>query len=96
VSELVPWRAPRLAGLPRTVVITCRQADVLAGICHGHTNAEIGRRLGVSEDTVKSHARLLFRALGARDRAHAAALACTGQVNVVVRDTTIKTGRKAA
>ena len=35
--------------------------------------AEIGRELFVSEDTVKTHARRLFRKLGARDRAHAVA-----------------------
>ena len=37
--------------------------------------AEIGRDLFVSEDTVKTHARRLFRKLGARDRAHAVASA---------------------
>lgn len=37
------------------------------------SNAEIGRELFVSEDTVKTHARRLFRKLGARDRAHAVA-----------------------
>ena len=36
----------------------------------GKSNAEIGRELYVSEDTVKTHARRLFRKLGARDRAH--------------------------
>ena len=39
----------------------------------GKSNAEIGRELFVSEDTVKTHARRLFRKLGARDRAHAVA-----------------------
>jgi DNA-binding NarL/FixJ family response regulator len=41
----------------------------------GKSNAEIGRDLYVSEDTVKTHARRLFRKLGARDRAHAVASA---------------------
>ena len=41
----------------------------------GKSNAEIGRELFVSEDTVKTHARRLFRKLGARDRAHAVAAA---------------------
>ncbi len=41
----------------------------------GKSNAEIGRELFVSEDTVKTHARRLFRKLGARDRAHAVASA---------------------
>ena len=40
----------------------------------GRSNAEIGRSLYLSEDTVKTHARRLFSKLGARDRAHAVAL----------------------
>jgi DNA-binding NarL/FixJ family response regulator len=46
---------------------------VLRGMADGKSNAEIGRELFVSEDTVKTHARRLFRKLGARDRAHAVA-----------------------
>ena len=44
-------------------------------MAEGKSNAEIGRELFVSEDTVKTHARRLFRKLGARDRAHAVAAA---------------------
>ena len=40
----------------------------------GRSNAEIGKELFVSEDTVKTHARRLFKKLGASDRAHAVAL----------------------
>ena len=46
---------------------------MLRGMADGKSNAEIGRELFVSEDTVKTHARRLFRKLGARDRAHAVA-----------------------
>jgi len=46
---------------------------VLHGMCDGKSNAEIGRDLYLSEDTVKTHARRLFRKLGVRDRAHAVA-----------------------
>ncbi|GGJ99218.1 hypothetical protein GCM10010123_31440 [Pilimelia anulata] len=63
------------AGLPaaRRVVLTEREMQVLRGMADGKSNAEIGRELFVSEDTVKTHARRLFRKLGARDRAHAVA-----------------------
>jgi DNA-binding NarL/FixJ family response regulator len=64
------------AGLPRRRVdLTERELQVLRGMAEGKSNAEIGRELFVSEDTVKTHARRLFRKLGARDRAHAVASA---------------------
>ncbi len=52
-----------------------RQVDVLAGIAGGLTNERIGARLGLTMDTVKMHVGRLYRQLGARDRAHAVALA---------------------
>ena len=39
----------------------------------GKSNGQIGRELYLSEDTVKTHARRLFRKLGVRDRAQAVA-----------------------
>jgi DNA-binding NarL/FixJ family response regulator len=66
----VPAEAPR-----RRVELTERELQVLRGMADGKSNAEIGRELFVSEDTVKTHARRLFRKLGARDRAHAVAAA---------------------
>ncbi|MGC5049977.1 response regulator transcription factor [Micromonospora sp. DT48] len=56
-----------------TIGLTERELQVLLGMAEGKSNAEIGRELFVSEDTVKTHARRLFRKLGARDRAHAVA-----------------------
>ncbi len=60
---------------PPAVALTERELQVLRGMSEGKSNAEIGRELFVSEDTVKTHARRLFRKLGARDRAHAVASA---------------------
>ena len=57
----------------RRIALTERELQVLRGMSDGKSNAEIGRELFVSEDTVKTHARRLFRKLGARDRAHAVA-----------------------
>lgn len=81
------WHAPQLTATDQpTAVLTPRQADVLTLICQGHTHAQIGRRLGgVSAASIRSTARLVYRALDAHDRAHAAALACSGQVDVIVK-----------
>ncbi|RIJ77405.1 DNA-binding response regulator [Nakamurella silvestris] len=70
--------SPRIP-LPRTseeglVNLTERELQVLRGMSQGQSNGEIGRELFLSEDTVKTHARRLFRKLGARDRAQAVAV----------------------
>jgi DNA-binding NarL/FixJ family response regulator len=62
-------------GAGRRLALTEREMQVLRGMADGKSNAEIGRELFVSEDTVKTHARRLFRKLSARDRAHAVAAA---------------------
>jgi DNA-binding NarL/FixJ family response regulator len=54
--------------------LTERELQVLTGMSQGRSNAQIGRELFLSEDTVKTHARRLFRKLGAADRAHAVAV----------------------
>ena len=53
--------------------LTERELQVLTGMSQGKSNAEIGRDLFLSEDTVKTHARRLFRKLGVSDRAQAVA-----------------------
>jgi DNA-binding NarL/FixJ family response regulator len=81
VSRIAPAGVPQQRGdVPgepprRRVELTERELQVLRGMADGKSNAEIGRELFVSEDTVKTHARRLFRKLGARDRAHAVAAA---------------------
>jgi DNA-binding NarL/FixJ family response regulator len=53
--------------------LTEREIQVLRGMSQGKSNAEIGRELFLSEDTVKTHARRLFRKMGVGDRAQAVA-----------------------
>jgi DNA-binding CsgD family transcriptional regulator len=48
-----------------------REHQVLYWISHGMTNPQIGKQIYVSEDTVKTHCRRMFKKLGAKDRAHA-------------------------
>jgi DNA-binding NarL/FixJ family response regulator len=53
--------------------LTERELQVLNGMAQGQSNAAIGRELYLSEDTIKTHARRLFRKLGVSDRAQAVA-----------------------
>lgn len=54
--------------------LTERETQVLHGMSDGRSNLEIGREYFLSEDTIKTHARRLFRKLGANDRAEAVAI----------------------
>jgi DNA-binding NarL/FixJ family response regulator len=62
------------APLPEIAPLTKRELEVLSGMSYGRSNAQIGQELFLSEDTVKTHARRLFRKLGAKDRAQAVAI----------------------
>jgi DNA-binding NarL/FixJ family response regulator len=53
---------------------TPREIEVLQLVCDGLANREIGDRLFLSEETVKSHVRHLLAKLAARSRAHAVAV----------------------
>ena len=71
--------APALLGAPprpfddEAPVLTERERQVLTGMSAGKSNAQIGRDLYLSEDTIKTHARRLFRKLEVGDRAQAVA-----------------------
>ena len=68
-------RVPKEDRLPDG--LTAREAEVLALIAQGRSNAEIADQLVVSETTVKSHINHLFAKTGVRDRAQAVTYAYT-------------------
>ncbi len=70
-GEVIPFTAP-LRELEQEP--TMREVEVLQLISDGLVNREIGQRLFLSEETVKSHVRHLLAKLQARSRAHAVAV----------------------
>jgi DNA-binding NarL/FixJ family response regulator len=70
-AEIIPFAAP-LRELEQEP--THREIEVLQLISEGLVNREIGKRLFLSEETVKSHVRHLLAKLQARSRAHAVAV----------------------
>lgn len=71
VAAVIPI-APRLPALEQEP--TPREIEVLQLVADGLVNREIGVRLFLSEETVKSHVRHLLAKLQARSRAHAVAV----------------------
>ncbi len=70
-AEIIPFSAP-LRELEQEP--TNREIEVLQLISEGLVNRDIGKRLFLSEETVKSHVRHLLAKLQARSRAHAVAV----------------------
>jgi DNA-binding NarL/FixJ family response regulator len=60
--------------------LSTREQEVLALIAFGMSNAEIGRELFLSVDTVKTYVRRLYSKLGVRNRAQAALHAASHNV----------------
>lgn len=60
--------------------ITPRQREVLQLFADGLSPEQAARRLGLSPDTVRTHAKASLPRLGARDRAHAVAIALRGSL----------------
>jgi DNA-binding NarL/FixJ family response regulator len=68
-------------GAPAVAELTKRQTAILKRLGSGLTNAEIGRELGLSENTVKVHVGSIFKTLHVVNRLQAASVA--KQANLV-------------
>lgn len=62
--------------------LTPREAEILAAIADGDENKHIAHRLGISVRTVEGRAARLATKIGAKTRAHAAAMWARGEVQV--------------
>jgi DNA-binding NarL/FixJ family response regulator len=71
-------------GVQGADLLTAREAEVLALLQDGSTNAEIGHELSIGIETVRTHARNIYRKLGIASRRELARLA--RQEPVVVDD----------
>jgi DNA-binding NarL/FixJ family response regulator len=74
-SSPAPGRAARRPVPGLRLPLSPREVQVLVGIANGRSNKQIARELQLSVDTVKTHLRRLYSRMGARDRAHAVAIA---------------------
>jgi len=77
--------------------VTCplsdREMEILAGVAEGCSNKEIGRRCGISDQTVKNHLTAVLRKLSVTDRTEAVVIALR---NRWLKLESIKIGRNAA
>ncbi len=48
--------------------LTVREAEIVCSVASGMRNAEVARRLSITESTVKTHLNNIFQKLGLRDR----------------------------
>ena len=70
--------APSHTKAPALPALTARERDVVALVADGISNKIIAKKLAVTDGTVKTHLRNLFRKLGLRNRTQLAAWAVEG------------------
>ena len=63
---------PSTAARPEDATLSARELEVLPLVAQGLANKQIGRKLGISERTVKVHLGNVFRQIGVADRTSAA------------------------
>jgi DNA-binding NarL/FixJ family response regulator len=70
-KRIPPEVAAELADPTGDEELSLREIDVLRLIAAGNANKQIAGRLGITEETVKSHITNILAKLGANDRTHA-------------------------
>ena len=65
---------------PPVEELTPRQQEILSAIVRGLTSVDIAKTLGISPNMVREHTSILFRKLGAANRAEAVAIALRKQL----------------
>jgi DNA-binding NarL/FixJ family response regulator len=75
VADGQVWMPPSLQadvaarlGEPASAALTRREREIVRHVALGLRNAEVAKRLAISEVTVKTHVNNIFQKLGIRDR----------------------------
>jgi DNA-binding NarL/FixJ family response regulator len=71
LRHVEPNVATELAFQQHNSDLTDREIAVLSLIADGNSNRDVGAALGIQEETVKSHVKVILGKLNARDRTHA-------------------------
>jgi DNA-binding NarL/FixJ family response regulator len=75
ISEFARLRPAAPAPAAAVAQLTARETEVLRLLAEGLSNAEIARRLVITEETVKTHVSRVLHKLALRDRAQAVVMA---------------------
>lgn len=70
IDKVNAWRQSHgtVAKLSDLEKLTAREREILAMICEGRSDAEMGRLLGLSQNTVRNHVASLYRKIGVNRR----------------------------
>jgi len=66
--QVTPLAANAPSGAPEAVLLTRREGDVLLLLRQGHANGQIALELQIGVETVRTHARHIYRKLGVGSR----------------------------
>ena len=60
--------------------LTRREEEILSYLVEGKSNSDIGKKLDISEQTVKNHVTALYKKIGVKDRTQAAVFAIRNNI----------------